>query len=120
MHGTVSEFRLAQGVTPSFHQGVLTYRDQIVAMVCDRSSPLLALAEPRVIESKGAIDCGPLTFLDIPELVAKLAELPGFRVLSKDTLDGPFDAAGWPDLLASDVKHWKPATVGEALFNYWD
>lgn len=46
--------------------------------------------------------------------------MPGFRVLSKGDLDGPFNAANRPDIPASDVKYRKPATVGGALFNYWD
>jgi len=41
-------------------------------------------------------------------------------VLTKNDLDRPFRAADWPSMSSSDINYWKPATVGEALFNYWD
>jgi hypothetical protein len=47
--GSLVEFRVADGVTPSFHQGVIAYRDRTVAVVGDRALPLVAVAEPRVL-----------------------------------------------------------------------
>lgn len=31
-----------------------------------------------------------------------------------------FEAVDWPDINRADIKYWKPETVGEALFHYWD
>jgi hypothetical protein len=120
--GKVIEFRLADGVAPNFHQGVIAYRDHTVAVVCARDSAVLALAEPRIIDFvDGVAESGPLTFVDAPELAAVLAPLlPGFQVLTPPELDGPFDAAAWPHLSSNDIKYWRPGTLGEALFNYWD
>lgn len=119
--GQVVEFRLADDVTPNFHQGLIAYRDQTVAVVCARDSATLAVAEPRSIDFvEDAGDSGPLTFVDAPALVAVLAEQPGFRVLTPSELNGPLDAAAWPDLLPGDIRYWRPGTLGEALFNYWD
>lgn len=118
--GTVSEFRLAAGVGPNFDQGVITYRDRTVAVVWVRNSMLFAVAQPRVIDTIGARETGPLTFVDEPDLVAILADLPGVRVLTKAELDSAFDATCWPDIAHSDIQYWRPSTVGEALFNYWD
>lgn len=118
--GSVTEFRLAECVTPSFHQAVIAYFDRTVAVVCDRGSPLLAVAEPRVIEFGGAVECGPLTFVDFPELVTALQDTTRFNVLTKAELDGPFHEEDWPDITPYDIRYWRPATVGEALFNYWD
>lgn len=119
--GSVIEFRLAAGVAPNFHQGVIAYGDRRVAVVMLRDSAVLAVAEPRVIEfGDGVNESGPLGFLDIPELVAVLAEQPGFVVLTAADLDGPFDAAAWPGIDRADIGYWKPETLGEALFNYWD
>ncbi|WP_258906272.1 hypothetical protein [Actinokineospora sp. UTMC 2448] len=47
--GSVREFRLTDDVTPSFHQGVITFDDRSVAVVGDRRQPLVAVAEPRAI-----------------------------------------------------------------------
>lgn len=119
--GTVVEFRLASGVTPNFHQGLIVYCECTVAVACRRDSATLAVAEPRIIDSAGGgRDSGPLTFVDAPALVAALAELPGFQVLTPSELRGPFDATAWPDVESDDITYWRPRNLGEALFNYWD
>lgn len=119
--GNVVEFRLADGVTPNFHQGLIAYQDHTIALVCTRDSAILAVAEPRTIDcADHGITSGPLTFVDAPGLVAVLTELPGFHVLSQSELNHPFDAAAWPAVLPSNVRYWRPRNLGEALFNYWD
>ncbi|WP_063049040.1 hypothetical protein [Nocardia arthritidis] len=119
--GTVIEFRVGEGVTPNFHQGVITYRDRHVAVVALRDSAVLAVAEPRAIDfDEGAIEAGPLTFVEAPDLVTALSEQAGFEILTAAELARPFDAAAWPELDRADIRFWKPETVGDALFNYWD
>ncbi|WP_067568222.1 hypothetical protein [Nocardia acidivorans] len=119
--GSVIEFRLATGVTPNFHQGVITYGDRHVAVVLSRDTAMLAVSEPRTPTSPDEVhESGPLTFVDAPELVAALAEHSGFSVLTAADLDGPFDAGAWPEIDRADINYWKPRTLGEALFNYWD
>lgn len=114
------EFRLADGRTPNFHQGVITYRGRHVAVVALRDSAVLAIAEPRGTESDGVIESGPLTFVEAPDLVTALSEQAGFGILTAAELTRPFDAAAWPELEEADIRYWKPETVGDALFNYWD
>ncbi|SDP91670.1 hypothetical protein SAMN05421507_12085 [Lentzea jiangxiensis] len=116
------EFRLAGHVTPNFHQGLIAYRERTVAVACTRDSAVLALAEPRTIDFvDGAVESGPLTFVDAPELMAVLATLlPKSRVLTPSELNGPFDATAWPHISSNDIRYWRPGTLGEALFNYWD
>ncbi|MDX6481827.1 MAG: hypothetical protein QOG85_2337 [Gaiellaceae bacterium] len=112
------EFRIADDVTPNFHQGIVAYRDREVAVVCTRDSAILAVAEPRNIGfPDGVQDSGPLRWVDAPELAAALAERPGFQVLDSSELDGPLDTAAWPGVLPSDIAYWRPGTLGEALFN---
>ncbi|MFR9770566.1 hypothetical protein [Nocardia sp. SC052] len=119
--GTVIEFRLAGNATPNFHQGVIAYHDHHVAVVALRDSAVLAVADPRVIDfDDAAIESGPLTFIEAPDLVAALAEQSGFELLTTAELAQPFDAAAWPELDRDDVRYWRPQTVGDALFNYWD
>jgi hypothetical protein len=121
--GRVVEFRIADGVTPNFHQGIVAYRDDEVAVVCTRDTAILALAEPREIhftEELRSLDSGPLTWVDAPVLAAALAELPGFQVLGRSELEGRFRSAEWPDIHPSDIASWRPGNLGEALFNFWD
>ncbi|MEU8635950.1 hypothetical protein AB0C38_27625 [Amycolatopsis sp. NPDC048633] len=119
--GRVVEFRIADGVTPNFHQGVIDYGDRRLSITCtrDRTEPVVAVAEPRAID-ESAVACGPLTFVDAHELVAVLAEHPAFRVLTVADLAGPFDAGTWPGYHPADLKYFAPADLGEVLFNYWD
>jgi hypothetical protein len=119
--GTVLEFRLSGGTMPGFDQCLIDWRGRTVAVVRTVEADVLALAEPRQIEFiDGVREWGPLTFVDEPELTAVLAEQPEFQVLTPGELEGPFDPGAWPHVNAYDVKHWKPANLGEALFNYWD
>ncbi|MGA6207071.1 hypothetical protein ACPESR_20215 [Nocardia testacea] len=101
--------------------GLIAYHAHSVAVVSPRDSTALAVAEPREIDlAAGVREAGPLIFLDAPELVAVLAEQPGFEVITAACLDSPFDAAVWPRIDPGDTECWKPATLGAALFNYWD
>ncbi|GLZ76362.1 hypothetical protein Afil01_11690 [Actinorhabdospora filicis] len=85
--GQVTEFRYAECVTPSFHQGVIAYPDRTVAVVRLRDEPIPAIAE--------AGDSAPLRYRDMP-------------------------ARARPRVLRSGVAYWKPASLGEALSNYYD
>lgn len=113
------EFRVADGVTPNFHQGIIGYRERSVAVVLTRDTGVVAVAEPRDVTGPEQ-DAGPLTFVDLPELTGALTGEGRFTVLTAAELDRPFMAAEWPALSADDVRYWKPASLGEALFNYWD
>lgn len=119
--GRVVEFRISDGVTPNFHQGVLDFGDRRLSIACtrDRVEPVVAVAEPLVIEGSDR-EAGPLKFVDAPELVAVLAEHSAFQVLTPADLAGPFDAKTWPGYHPSDLKYWAPETLGEVLFNDWD
>jgi hypothetical protein len=122
--GKVIEFRISDGVTPNFDQAIVTYSDRTVAVVCLRDAALLAVALPRSPQFTPARDSGPLTFIDMPELRAVLADagarFDGFRILNLAELGGPIDTARWPGINSRDLRYWQPASLGEALFNYWD
>jgi hypothetical protein len=118
--GELTEFRINEGPTPNFHQAIIAYRDRIIAVVCVRDAPLLALAVPRVIEFAPGRESGPLAFVDFPDLADALAAAQGFRLLTVAELGGPIDMAKWPPISRHDMRYWQPQTLGEALFNYWD
>lgn len=114
------EFRIAEQATPNFHQAIIGHGDRAVAIVAARDVPVAALARPRSIDGAGGSPSGPLEFVDEPDLRAALLGQTTWRVLARADLDQPFDPGDWPHLDAADVGYWQPATVGEALFNYWD
>ena len=115
----MTDFRVPT-VTPNFWQAVVAYHDRTISVVAANDLPVLAIARPRSLDFAPVRDSGPLEFVDEPELVAVLAETGQFQVLTPAELERSFSAEDWPHLTRSDVAYWKPATVGEALFNYWD
>ncbi|MFD2472527.1 hypothetical protein [Amycolatopsis silviterrae] len=115
----MTDFRVPT-VTPNFWQAVVAYRDRTISVVAANDLPVLAIARPRSLDGASVQDSGPLEFVDEPELAAVLAETEQFRVLTPAELERSFAAEEWPHITRSDVAYWKPATIGEALFNYWD
>jgi hypothetical protein len=118
--GELTEFRISDEPTPRFHQGIIAYADRTVAVACVRDTPLLAAAVPRVIEFTPARESSPLTFVDLPDLAAALAQAADLRLLSANGLDGPIHMAKRPRISPHDLRYWQPQTLGEALFHYWD
>jgi hypothetical protein len=59
-----------------------------------------------------------LEFTDIPEAADVLRRMFSKYPLSRSDLEVPFQ--GWPGLSEADINYWKPSTLGEALFNWWD
>ncbi len=62
-----------------------------------------------------------LQFVDCAEIAAKLKEFYGINVMSKAELEAEFQLTpDLPYMCDSDLKYWKPQTMGAALFNWWD
>lgn len=113
---TVTGFTPA-GVTPSFHAAGIAHARHHVTVLRHVTVPFIAFARPL---ADGDIN---LTFVEHPEFAAALAGLTDTRILTADQLQVPLSQA---DLSALDraehdqIGYWKPATVGDVLFNYWD
>ena len=118
--GELTEFRISHEPTPNFHQAIIAYTDGTVAVFCVRDAPLLAVAVPRVIEFTPTRESRPLTFVERPQLATILSQSDGFRLLAIEELDAPIDLATWPQISRHDLRYWRPQTLGEGLFNYWD
>lgn len=67
--------------------------------------------------SEVGFDCR-LVFDDAPSISEALERCHGIRLHSKAALLGPFVRT--EGISESDIKYWKPQTLGEALFNWWD
>ncbi len=59
-----------------------------------------------------------LQFIDIPLLANALHYLAHISVYSNHQLYAPFIAQSW--MSKHDISYWKPKTLGDALFNWWD
>jgi hypothetical protein len=55
--------------------------------------------------------------------LAQILSAAGYQVLPAAELRQPLTSADLSDLSAHEheqIRYWKPQTVGELLFNYWD
>ena len=104
-------------VTPDFDAALLDYQHERVAVLRHALLDVVAF-----VEVPGDQVEPPLAFIDRPRLAQILGET-GFQVLTAAELSQPIASADLSDLAAHEheqVRYWKPATVGELLFNYWD
>lgn len=105
------------GVTPNFHLATLARSGHRLALLGLRHLPLVAIAE-----------CSPdnsvsVTFVDDLAVREALELATPFRLLTLGELGTPVSLADLSGLAPAGLRQiasWKPETVGELLFNYWD
>jgi hypothetical protein len=110
--GRVLDFRAA-GATPNFHRLTLRLPAGDVGVVCHQLLPFIAFVAVPVADRS-------LAFVSRPDLVPSFI---GFEALTADALDVPVGCADLSLLTEAEhrqIRHWRPATVGEILFNHWD
>jgi len=106
------------GATPNFHSALISYGQEQVMLLGHQHAPFLAAAA-------AAPEGAPLTFINDPRIQAALAPSPPapFRLLTLRELQAPLDLIDCTALDHAEleqIRHWKPGTVGELIFNYWD
>lgn len=100
----------------NFHSAVIVASYVRLAILCNAVYPWIAFA------GEGTGDLEPRAFVDPPAWAAAFAEV-GFVVMSRQVLDSPLDAvdtAAWGKAEWLQVHSWRPASVGETVFNSWD
>ncbi len=60
----------------------------------------------------------PLRFIDYPAIAEAMQSLFGLMPFTRAEMQALFSAR--PGLSDSDLRYWKPRTLGDALFNWWD
>lgn len=92
---------------------------QLIFLLLNHYVPLLACASAPDLAFRV-----PFAFIDIPELTAHFAHF--CRILKKHELDCPWmwTQHDMEACLSSgeikEINYWRPGTVGEAIFNFWD
>ncbi len=103
------------GVTPNFHRALLELEGARVVVACNAMHPVVGFARP-------SPEGEPLEFLDHAALAAAF-DAAGFEVASAADLARPLtesDLAVLADAERSEIAYWKPGTVGEVIFNWFD
>jgi len=105
------------GVTPNFHTIDIRYAQHHISVLRHTVLPFIAFALPR---AGGEIS---IAFVDHHDLAAAILNLTDARVLTVEQLRTPLAHI---DLTAlgrhehDQINYWKPNTLGELLFNFWD
>jgi hypothetical protein len=99
------------GVTPNFLAARIEVGPAPCYVLCSHADDW-AFAE--AIEPPLA----PLRFIDCPTIADALQSLFGLTPFTQAVMQAPFSAR--PGLSESDLSYWKPRTLGDALFNWWD
>lgn len=98
-------------VTPNFIAAELDLGDRHTYLLCSQANDWALSREVQLGYCR-------LAFKDVPAIAEVLERDFGIRVQSKARLQGPFVKAEW--MSDADIRYWKPKTLGEALFNWWD
>lgn len=103
------------GVTPNFIAARIEIGPAPCYVLCSHADHW---ASAEAIEPALA----PLRFIDCPAIADALQALFGLTPFSRAELQAelqaPFNAR--LGLSESDLRYWKPRTLGDALFNWWD
>ncbi|MEU5563422.1 hypothetical protein [Micromonospora musae] len=105
------------GVTPNFHTVDVADAQHHIAVLRHTALPFIAFARPH---ANGDVT---ITFVDHSDLAAAITNLTDAQVLTVNQLQ---TALTQVDLSALDlgehdqIDYWKPTSVGELLFNFWD
>lgn len=108
------------GVTPNFWRAEYTcrinYQDAKRYLVCSTDERWAVCS---------MVNYGdPHQFEDCAEIAATLKSFYGIEVGTKAEMDAEFELTVEISMLsgfgASALRYWKPQTMGQALFNWWD
>ena len=139
-HGTMPKFSLAEfkrivfaaarplkygvsdivesGVTPNFHSALLTTPETAVSVIGHSTYPVFAVSEPLQTYL-----C-ELSFADCEALSREIeAMFPSITFATADELNCKPTESNLVNLDKSELEqltYWKPQTIGEVVFNWWD
>lgn len=98
-------------ITPNFHVAEILYKGKNLFLIS-------SIHNDWAISSFFNKTLCKLDFFDCQEISDILEKDYEIKLRSKEELNSHFIPA--PYISQSDVTYWKPKTMGEALFNWWD
>jgi hypothetical protein len=109
-----------RGVTPNFHLATLTRQkarqDETISILGHASFPIIAFAEPLVP--------GEIRFRDAFAIASRINVLfPEVTIATCEEFSRKIEKSDLEQLdriEREQIKYWKPQTIGELAFNWWD
>ncbi|WP_042221025.1 hypothetical protein [Oceanobacillus manasiensis] len=112
--GRVIDFNVAQYPT-TFYFARLEIRDDSFYILLNQYYPYLAFASELNFEN--------IEFIDRPDIQGQLSSF--YQIIEERKLKEPFnqDVINQSKLNSAELEqiaYWKPATIGQVIFHYWD
>lgn len=105
------------GVTPNFHTLTFQKKDIVFNILCNATHKVIAFTNNPIKEYQS------IQFIDYQE-VQKLFETYGdITVVMADELNRPItdnDSKNLNEAEWKQIAYWKPQSIGEIIFNWWD
>lgn len=113
-----SAFVESGGLVPNFHSAQIRYDRHFISILGHSIYPILAFSEPVDLQL-----CS-LRFINAASIAREILRLfPNVTIASAQDLGRSLMEADLSALYAVErqqIKYWKPKTVGEVVFNWWD
>jgi hypothetical protein len=110
--------RRPDGLEANFLMAVLELSDGPVAVLLNCHFPVVGFALPPSVG-----DIGPLRFVDCDGLADALKASGEYEVSSRAELERAVNREDLYQLLPAEIEqaeYWRPASVGDVVFNFWD
>ena len=107
----------ASGITPNFHYARIDRGSVSTGVLCNAHFRILACCVPfetNVCDRE---------FVDDADLTAAMSAYSDYVLLPADSFDKPLEEADLHNLSQAEIaqiRYWRPARVGDAVFNWWD
>ncbi len=107
-----------RGITPNFHFANLAGREISVSILGHSIFPICAFAEPAPASLQD------IRFVDCPDIARSITDMfpyvatPTAEELNRKQTDSDLRVLGAAE--RDQIQYWKPQTVGELAFNWWD
>ena len=98
-------------VTPNFLSAELLLENKSIYVLCNENN------EWAFSSFYDKNNC-QLDFIDFEKFSSLLEEIYKVKTYKVEELNDSFEKKDY--LLESDINYWKPVTLGEGIFNWWD
>jgi len=108
---------IESGITPNFHYAHFTSAGCDLHIVCNEIYPVIAFVNMPDLKS-----CR-LEFILNNEIKKIIEQYSIYKVLNPEELNNPIQPNDLKQLNSAElgqIEYWKPETVGEIVFNWWD
>jgi hypothetical protein len=117
--GRVIQSTRTSGATDNFATAILELPTGAVVVLVNLHFPILGFARPL----RGGPPLADPKFVDCPPLASAFESFDVYEVISRSELEEQVRREKLGQLAAvelEEIRYWRPARVGDIVFNFWD